>query len=518
MRSVDSLLNYSMDSKPKKTSWDSLSSGSNDWDILKPIDEVSDSDSPNRNRPLDFPDSWKKLDLPHEVSETPSKSINHTPEEEAEARRRIEEFEREMQETLDRLNQTIPKTNNDIEKKKQSDSVVNTNDKGEVIEQNNVIQGTMPDENYRVNDAENIEQERLNAGNDLLIAIAKGEIVTDDEGQQKTYKYIRGLLEQKCKELGVDHETINFDEICDKKISDFCNQLNQENHTNFVFNFKDFNKQLVEYLSRTDAVSPDKRLFYFDSLTKVDTFLRGGTTGIFAIMNQYLKMENLSKTINALIINDNTTITPEIQAIFGDPEPKAITSEEQEKAKHDLEEFVTKYEIGKLYSVRKAHSQDIAKKRESIYMDIETEKNPDFVEALKELKSNRDVTYFFHGSAGQAISQQINSQGLYMQYNDIDRTAKPNLTPYELLTYKYGHDSMGLHAITIIGVPKGEYVIEANHDNAVVSGTSQGAEQGDFVPKYKIPKRYIYGYIDKDNKEVVKNPDYVDPIKKDSNI
>ncbi|MBR2766951.1 hypothetical protein IKD67_02630 [Candidatus Saccharibacteria bacterium] len=514
MRNIDSLSNHSIDSKSKKASWDSLSSGSNDWNILKPIDEVSDSDSLNRNRPLDFPDSWKKLDLPHEVSEMPIQSINHTPEEEMEARKRIKDAEQRGQELLDMLDQEIIDVDKILETKKQSDSAININGRNEVTEQDNGEQETASVKNYEINNTESIEQERLNAGNDLLIAIAKGEMTIDNENQQKTYKYIRGLLEQKCKELDVDYETINFDEICDKKISDFCNQLNQENHTSFTFTFRDFNKQLGEYLSRTDLISPDKRLFYFDSLTKVDTFSKGGTTGIFAIMNQYLNMENLSETVNALIINDNTTIAPEIQAIFGDPEPKAITSEEQEKAKRDLEEFVTKYEIGKLYSVRKAHSQDIAKKRESIYMDIETEKNPDFVEALKELKSNQDVTYFFHGSAGQAISQQINSQGLYMQYNDIERTAKPNLTPYELLTYKYGHDSMGLHAITIIGVPKGEYVVEENRDNIAISGTSQGAEQGDFVSKYKIPKRYIYGYIDKDNKEVVKNPDYVDPIKK----
>ena len=76
MRSVDSLPNHSMDSKPQKTSWDSLSSGSNNWDTLKSIDNPDDSDSPNYSRPLDYPDSWKKLDLPHEIRELPTQDTN----------------------------------------------------------------------------------------------------------------------------------------------------------------------------------------------------------------------------------------------------------------------------------------------------------------------------------------------------------------------------------------------------------------------------------------------------------
>lgn len=74
---------------------------------------------------------------------------------------------------------------------------------------------------------------------------------------------------------------------------------------------------------------------------------------------------------------------------------------------------------------------------------------------------------------------------------------------------------MGRRAITIIGVPRGAHVVEQNNDDVVIQGTSQGLEQGGFVPKYKIPKRYIYGYIDKDAKQIIQNPDYVSPVKMD---
>ncbi len=130
MRSVDSLPNYSMDSKPKKTSWDSF--GSNNWDVLEPINNPDDSDLPNHSRPLDYPDSWKRLDLPHEVSETSVQESNtphsHTPEEEAEARKRLKDNERKAQELLDMLDQA---TSSKI--KKESESTAAKNDEQKEI-------------------------------------------------------------------------------------------------------------------------------------------------------------------------------------------------------------------------------------------------------------------------------------------------------------------------------------------------------------------------------------------------
>ena len=133
MRSVDSLPNCSMNSKPK-TSWDSLSSGSNNWDTFESIDNPDDSDLPNHSRPLDYPDSWKRLDLPHEVSETsvqePNTPHTHTPEEETEARKRLKDIERKGQELLDMLDQTISS-----ETKKESESTAAKNDKQKEIKQ-----------------------------------------------------------------------------------------------------------------------------------------------------------------------------------------------------------------------------------------------------------------------------------------------------------------------------------------------------------------------------------------------
>ena len=362
------------------------------------------------------------------------------------------------------------------------------------------------------------EDERRNSKEKLLIAIASGELNENDEDEKETYNYLRGLLEKKCQELGVEDYSVDTNKLCNEKINEFCNQLNKENGTHFEFTFDKFREQLTEYLNQTDQVPADKRIFYFDSLTKNDTYLKGGTTGIFAPMQMWLGFDinddnGLPTYLGELISEDYNDISQDVVDIFGESEPKTHTNEERQLAKERLEEFVTKYEIAKIYSERKSKSQEIKKIREKIFMDVETEKNPEFVKALSELKSNDDVTYFFHGSAGQEISQKINEQGLYAQYGGIERTAVSDLTPYELLTYGYGTDKMGSHTITIIAVPKGEYVMEQNHDQVEVQGTNQGFEQGSFIPKYKIPNRYIYGYIDKDNKQIIKNPQYVEADK-----
>lgn len=243
--------------------------------------------------------------------------------------------------------------------------------------------------------AEKEGEERRWAASDLLVHMAAGEMTVDNEYQRETYEYVRDLLERKCKELGVDYNSIDIDKICEEKISVFCAQVNEENGTNFTFTFKDFKKQLSQYLSQVDSMEPDIRLGYFDSLTKSDTFLKGGTVGIFAVMQRYLgNSENLHAFINELILEDTTMMSPEVEAIFGDPEPKKVSREEQEKAKNVFEEFMAKYELAKLYTDRKVHSREVAKMREKIYMDIEVSKNPDYVEALEKLKSDKDIIYF----------------------------------------------------------------------------------------------------------------------------
>ena len=68
MKSIDSFPSHSIDSKTEKSPWDNTPD-ENDYNY-------------KRRRPLDFPESWKKLDFPYEVrEELPVKNVNQEAEE-----------------------------------------------------------------------------------------------------------------------------------------------------------------------------------------------------------------------------------------------------------------------------------------------------------------------------------------------------------------------------------------------------------------------------------------------------
>ena len=92
----------------------------------------------------------------------------------------------------------------------------------------------------------------------------------------------------------------------------------------------------------------------------------------------------------------------------------------------------------------------------------------------------------------------------------MSRTSTKELSVSGILDYSYGHDNVGRHAIVVISVPEGKNVIEFNqNDDVKIAGTGQGIETiSEFKPKYVIPNEYIVGYIDKDAKKVIKNPNY----------
>lgn len=97
-----------------------------------------------------------------------------------------------------------------------------------------------------------------------------------------------------------------------------------------------------------------------------------------------------------------------------------------------------------------------------------------------------------------------------MQYGEINRTATKELSVPQILNYSYGHDNVGRYVMVVISVPKGENVVEFNHNDDVrIVGTGQGIQTiNEFKPRYVIPNKYIVGYIDKYSKKVIKNPNY----------
>ena len=168
--------------------------------------------------------------------------------------------------------------------------------------------------------------------------------------------------------------------------------------------------------------------------------------------------------------------------------------------------------FSKLFEIRKKYINQILKIRNEFLVEEAKIKNPKYIEQLQNLTNHADrqnISYYYHGAPSQNIAQKIMVEGLYMQYNDINRTAKKELSSVEILNYTYGHDQVGRHAIVIIGVPKDKNPVNINNNNNItVVGTGQGLYQFEFNPKYIIPSEYIVGYIDKDAKQLILNPNY----------
>ena len=166
-----------------------------------------------------------------------------------------------------------------------------------------------------------------------------------------------------------------------------------------------------------------------------------------------------------------------------------------------------------IYKYKSQYNQIIDKNN----IDILKLNNPEFFEELCNLTQYSDeYDLYFHGSPSNSISEKIVKEGLYMQYNDINRTAKKGLTPEQILRYSYGHENVGSRSIVVIKVPKGEDPVQFNHDkNIVIAGTGQGAKgANDFRPQYIIPKEYIAGIIDKVNYTYIES----NTMNKDSGI
>ena len=123
--------------------------------------------------------------------------------------------------------------------------------------------------------------------------------------------------------------------------------------------------------------------------------------------------------------------------------------------------------------------------------------------------NNQTNKYYYHGAPTIEIAKQIMNEGLYMQYNDINRTAKPELNPVGLLTYSYGHENVGKNAVVIIDQPNGYNVVQYNDTGKKIVGTGQGIKTiNEFDTNYVIPTKYIVGYVDKYNDKVIYNPNY----------
>ena len=338
-----------------------------------------------------------------------------------------------------------------------------------------------------------------------------GNISRNDEMFDK----ILNLLKRRCDENDIDYNIdinpsakIVFDTILEK--------VKEDNGVNFSFNnIENFEDEFIENVNIVNELPVDKRVLAIDSIVNMDC-MHNPTTSIMGLLREYIasKLETLDLDISQLFYfadEDNSKNKDELDLIFGDSSKSELSEETKKFYRDELEFFLMLPKFSKLFETNNKYRNQILEMRNNFLVDEVKIKYPEYIEQLQDLTNHTDknISYYYHGAPSQDIAKKILDTGLYMQYNDINRTAKKELSVSEILNYSYGHDNVGRHAVVIIAVPNGQSPISPNYDtNITIAGTAQGIEQADFNPKYVIPSQYIIGYIDKDAKQLIANSNY----------
>lgn len=339
-----------------------------------------------------------------------------------------------------------------------------------------------------------------------LLQIYEGKIFENDS----EYQMILNALKKRCEENDIEYNSI--DEYADTLLKQIVDNVNNENQIELAFSsFANFENDLINNINNLTNLPIDKQIITIDSIINYD-YIHNPTKSIIILLREYLieKMEELICDLEILLNGDEFRVDfdPFSQA---DGE-KTISEDTKKDYKEKLELFMLFPKISKAFETRKKYIKQLYEIESKLRIEEERIKSPDYISELEKLVNHHDTdcTYYYHGAPSQEIANGIMNSGLYMQYSEMSRTAKKELSVSEILDYSYGHDNVGRHAIVVLSVPNGENVIEFNHnDDVKIAGTGQGKETiNEFKPKYVIPNKYIVGYIDKDAKRFIKNPNY----------
>lgn len=134
-------------------------------------------------------------------------------------------------------------------------------------------------------------------------------------------------------------------------------------------------------------------------------------------------------------------------------------------------------------------------------------------ELLKIMEHDKSkYKYWYHGTSDSETGYKIMQEGLVMASNDLSRTAYPEFTPEQLVTYSRGlMGEIGADGVVIIRQPLTENrrpvnIVENNTSQIAVTQSGLGGFSLDPL-KYLVPPQYIVGYIDKYNHKVITNPE-----------
>lgn len=315
---------------------------------------------------------------------------------------------------------------------------------------------------------------------------------------------------KKCNELGIKLDE-NIESHLNLIISEIVATVNKNNNTNLNVTSANFE----EIINKSIVVSgdPDSKIILLDSLVNMD-IIHNPTSSICSIMHDYMttgnKAEDLLIRLNKVvdIFEKSSEKNDRFSDIFGRVENGQENNQEIVKTFKDL--LIYK-KLSNFLKIRNKYLDEIKKSKDKCVEESCQQHFPEFSDELKQIISCGDeYQLYYHGTDSNMISSKICDEGLYMQYGEIRRTAVPDLSFPDIINYSYGHENVGRHSMVIIMFPKGENVVEINQDSSVVlAGTGQGKEGAkNFQPNYVIPSSYIYGIIDKDNKQIIKNPNF----------
>ena len=139
--------------------------------------------------------------------------------------------------------------------------------------------------------------------------------------------------------------------------------------------------------------------------------------------------------------------------------------------------------------------------------------NPDFIQNINGLIEHDpdEVTYHYHVTGGANEAEHILEDGLYMFSDRIESTSFPELTTNDLLGHGYGNDFASFDDyIIVFAEPKGEKIVRTLSDEEKSKVLIMPRRMGlTDKPSYVIDSKYIVGYIDKSNCQVVANEGFV---------
>ena len=161
---------------------------------------------------------------------------------------------------------------------------------------------------------------------------------------------------------------------------------------------------------------------------------------------------------------------------------------------------------------RELSEQIDKKKLEEFYSD------KSFIKELEKIMSHDKTKhrYLFHGTTNLKDAENIINEGLGMKSERLDSTTYEEFEIDELLLYSRGLDgSIGRDAIVIVDQPLEEDGQRKNIVKPLVDGNQIHFGQSGLSglqgnANYIVENRYIVGYVNKKNKEIIYNPKYYD--------